>query len=106
MQAGSLHTACGAALLDEEHQTMFPGFAFDMARKPDGEASVVKTYFHVPAVLLFPAYRQGVFVERETPIITQKPQKFNLRFLFFLSVGNTPSKLSFKAQPYPDSSFL
>ena len=65
MQAGSLHTACGAALLDEEHQTMFPGFAFDMARKPGGEASVVKTYFHVPAVLLFPAYRQGVFVERE-----------------------------------------
>lgn len=29
----------------------------------------------------------------------KKPQKINLRFLFFLSVGNVPQKLSFRVRP-------
>ena len=32
-------------------------------------------------------------------IITQKPQKINLRFLIFLPVGNILSKLSLRVQP-------
>ena len=36
-------------------------------------------------------------------IIAQKPQKINLRFIFFLSVG---SKLSLRVQPLGDGVFL
>ena len=40
------------------------------------------------------------------PIITQKPQKINLRFLCFLSVGNVLQKLSLRVQPFSLSFFV
>ena len=38
--------------------------------------------------------------------MTQKPQKINLRFLFFLSEGNVLQKLSLRVQPFETAHFF